>query len=396
MNSFTIGHVQSLPVSTTTNNQCAFSNTFTTLKARDLSQHPASTATSVVSIDSDGTIAIAGSLADSLPIATPTLLGVMYGALPSATKINSSLSLGYNAIARGTWSVAIGNNVLTSADSSSQCNVAIGSLNLNNLTSGQHNTAIGQGLMVNLTMGSGNTGLGYKAAGGYNSNQGFQTGSNNIAIGYFAGSGTDDVAAINNIYIGPNTATSVTGVSNSIMLGSGATSGVSNEFMINNIGHFNIPALTTLADGTGILMQYGGANANWVEALGGTYNLVEKIDTIISTIQGQLPAEIIFTTTSTDPPNVTWTVLAGVNSVTIEASSSGAPGTPAIATSTSGVYQGGGGGGSGQVGNITIPVAEGMGKPWSCFTSWQHSCLWYHSGDQWRPNDHMQRGKRQH
>jgi len=29
---------------------------------------------------------------------------------------------------------------------------------------------------------------------------------------------------------------------------------------------------------------------------------VEKIDTIISTIQGQLPAKIIFTTTSTDLP----------------------------------------------------------------------------------------------
>jgi len=130
--------------------------------------------------------------------------------------------------------------------------------------------------------------------------------------------------------------------------------------MISNIGHFNIPALTTLADGTGILVQYGGANTNWVEASGGTYNSVEKIDTIISTIQGQLPAKIIFTTTSTDPPNVTWTVPAGVNSVTIKASGSGALVTPAIATSTSGVYQGGGRGGSGQVGNITIPVAEVM------------------------------------
>jgi len=105
--------------------------------------------------------------------------------------------------------------------------------------------------------------------------------------------------------------------------------------MINNIGHFNIPALTTLANGTGILMQYGGANTEWVEALGSTYNSVEKIDTIISTIQGKLHAEIIFTTTLTDPPNVTWTFLAGVNSITIEASGSGAPGTPAIATSTS-------------------------------------------------------------
>jgi len=44
-----------------TNNQCTFSDTFTTLRARGLSQHPASTATSVVSINSDGTIAVGGS-----------------------------------------------------------------------------------------------------------------------------------------------------------------------------------------------------------------------------------------------------------------------------------------------------------------------------------------------
>jgi len=262
MNSFTIGHIQSLPVSTTINNQCAFSDTLTTLRARGLSQHPADTATLVVSIDSEGTIAVGGSLADSLPIVTPTLLGVMYGTQPSATDVNSSLSLSYNAIAAGQWSIAIGNNVLTSAEGPSQCNVAIGSYNLNNLTTSQFNTAIGQGLMHNLTTGSSNVAVGYEASSGYYSTNGFQTGNNNIAIGHFAGSGTNDAAATNNIYIGPNTAISVTGVSNSIMLGSGATLGVSNEFMISNIGHFNIPALTTSADGTGILLQYGGANAN--------------------------------------------------------------------------------------------------------------------------------------
>jgi len=226
MNSFTIGRVQSLPVSTMTDNQCAFSDTFTTLRARGLSQHPADTATSVVSIDSKGVIAIGGSLADSLPIATPTWLGVMYGTPPAANYPNSSLSLGYNAIATGTWSIAIGNDVLTSAEGSSQCNVAIGSYNLKNLTTGQYNTAIGQGSMNNLTMGSSNVAVGYEAGGGYYSNDGFQMGSNNIAIGNFAGSGADDAAVSNNIYIGPNTATSVTGVSNSIMMGSGATSGV--------------------------------------------------------------------------------------------------------------------------------------------------------------------------
>jgi len=127
--------------------------------------------------------------------------------------------------------------------------------------------------------------------------------------------------------------------------------------MINNIHHLNIPALTTSVNGTSTLLPYGGANADWVEASGVTYNSVEKIDTIISTIQGQLPAKIIFTTTLTYPPDVSWTVPASVNSVTIEASGAGASGTPAIAMSTSGVYQGGG---SGQVGNITVPVAEGM------------------------------------
>jgi len=60
MNSFTIGRVQSLLVLTKTDNQCAFSDTFTTLRARGLSQHPAGTATLVVSINSEGTIAVGG------------------------------------------------------------------------------------------------------------------------------------------------------------------------------------------------------------------------------------------------------------------------------------------------------------------------------------------------
>jgi len=131
---------------------------------------------------------------------------------------------------------------------------------------------------------SSNVAVGYEASSSYETTNGFQIGGNNIAIGNFAGSGAND--ATKNIYFGPNTATSATSVSNSIMLGSGATSGVSNEFMISNIHHLNIPALTTSADGTGILLQYGGANADWVEALGGTYNSVEKIDNAISALQG--------------------------------------------------------------------------------------------------------------
>jgi len=89
--------------------------------------------------------------------------------------------------------------------------------------------------------------ISYSAGGGA---YGFVTGSNNIAIGSSTGNGPNDAMINNNIYIGPNTATSATGVSNSIMLGSGAALGGSNEFMINNIHHLNIPALTTSANGT--------------------------------------------------------------------------------------------------------------------------------------------------
>jgi len=72
--------------------------------------------------------------------------------------------MGSNAIAAGTWSIAIGNDVLTSAEPLLQGNVAIGSYNLKNLTTGQCNTAIGQGSLGNLTMGSSNIALGYKAS----------------------------------------------------------------------------------------------------------------------------------------------------------------------------------------------------------------------------------------
>jgi len=40
----------------------------------------------------------------------------------------------------------------------------------------------------------------------------------------------------------------------------------SNECYLASIDHLNVPALTTLADGTGTLVQYGGANAGWVQA----------------------------------------------------------------------------------------------------------------------------------
>jgi len=166
MNSFTISHVQSSPVLTMTNNQCTFSNTFTTLRASGLSQHPAKTATLVISIDSNGIIAVGGSIVDSLPIAMPTSLGVMYRTPPTIYD-NLSLSLGYGSEAPGTWNIAIVNNVLVSAKSSSLCNIAVGSQNLQKLTTGGFNTAIGQNSSANISTGGNNMTLGYDSGGGW-------------------------------------------------------------------------------------------------------------------------------------------------------------------------------------------------------------------------------------
>jgi len=256
MNSFTIGCVQSSLISTSTDNQCAFSNTFTTLRARGLSQHPASTATLVVSIDSDGLIAVGG----------------LAGAANILTEARQLLT------SNGTETVALDvgttGQVLTA--NSSVAN-SIKWANLPTTPAGSANYGVIRGTTP-------------------------QNGTSTLSIGYGASSINSD--ATNCIIIGTNSNCGSSAL-NTIILGTGTSTGVSNEFNLPQIDHFNIPNLTTLANGTGTLVQYGGVKSNWVQASGGTYNSVEKIDTIISTIQSQLPAEIIFTTTSTNPPNVT-------------------------------------------------------------------------------------------
>jgi len=212
MNSFTIGCVQSLLVLTTTNNQCAFSDTFTTLRARGLSQHPAGTATSVVSIDSEGTIAIGGSagatnllteagqlltsnrtesvaldvgttsqvltannsVADgiewaNLPAATSTSLGIVYGVALSTPDLGD-YNIGYgpgapNPATSGYQNIAVGNGAL-SAVTDGNANMAVGASCLAACTTGSYNNAIGPGALQNLTTAGNNICIGYQS--GYN------------------------------------------------------------------------------------------------------------------------------------------------------------------------------------------------------------------------------------
>jgi len=306
-----------------TDNQCAFSNTFTTLRARGLSQHPADTATSVVSIDSEGTIAIGGlagainlltearqlltsngtesvaldvgttsqvltansSAGDSikwanLPPATSTSLGIVYGVI-MGTSAGGEYNIGYgpsalNPATSGYQNIAVGNGALSVLTSTS-ANMAVGAASLNSCTTGNFNNAVGPGALQFVTTGSNNVGIGYQS--GYN----VSTGGSNICIGYQAGEGVTTTA--NNIIIGGNANIGSDTVADSIVLGVNAVCSNSNECYPASIDHLNVPSLTTLANGTGTLVQYGGTNAGWVQASGGTYNSVEKIDTAISALQ---------------------------------------------------------------------------------------------------------------
>lgn len=108
----------------------------------------------------------------------------------------------------GSSNTALGNTALNSLSSGSN-NTAIGTTALLKLTIGNFNTAIGNSTLTNLVGGTKNVALGFGALNGVVGN------SNNVAIGYNAfstGIGSD------NIFIGTNVASTITGVSNLLFI----------------------------------------------------------------------------------------------------------------------------------------------------------------------------------
>jgi len=404
MNSITIGQVQSSPVSTTTDNQCAFSDTFTTLRAKGLSQHPTRTTTLVISIDNEGVIDVGGSAgavstllsgagqlitlngttevtldpgtngqvltanssaADGiewadLPAATPTTLGSVYGNVTSASGAGS-ISIGYSSSTGGSYNTAMGINTLNAVITGT-LNAIYGNGVGQKITSGSNNSIFGVNACNALTTGSNNTVIGETAGSG--SSGGFLTASNNIAIGYWVASGATDTAADGNIYIGNYATTGATGVTGSIIMGYNAQCSSSNEFLMGNIDHLNIPSLTTDSVGTGALVQFGGSQTGWVQAAGGTNNTVAKIDTAISTLQSSVTTNTSDITTLLSGGTVftalgSYTVPSNVTSITIEAMGGGGGGSGG-GTGSDGAWDGGGGGGSGSLEKITIPETSGQ------------------------------------
>jgi len=123
----------------------------------------------------------------------------------------------------GCYNTAIGYNALKYSINIANTAIGNGALSGINCTGGV-NTAVGMNTLIDLTIGSNNTAIG-GYAGGFST-----TGSNNTCIGYNAASGTD---ASNSTAIGFNSRTN--NYSSSTALGVNSTCTASNQIMLGTI-----------------------------------------------------------------------------------------------------------------------------------------------------------------
>jgi len=219
------------------------------------------------------------------------------------------------------------------------------------------NFGVGPDVFQELTSGTQNTAIGNGAGGG---TYGLTTGSRNVMIGYNSGGGCE--TSSNNTFLGSNTNFEVaTYINGSIALGAGAKITGFNQLMVaSNVNSFNIFGLTPSTNSMGTIIKYD-SNGNIIPSAG-TYNIVSKIDTEISSLQRSvttntsdittlLSGGTVFTTTGS------YTVPLDETTITIEAMGGGGGGSSG-GTGSNSAWAGGGGGGSGALEKITIPVTS--------------------------------------
>ena len=166
--------------------------------------------------------------------------GFGFNTLAALTSAGWSTAVGYEAlvsVTSGSNNTAVGKGALWAVTGGND-NTAVGVTALRDML-GDHNTAMGSEALVLATQGSYNVALGASALhlqiGGYENTavggsalESLNTGSDNLALGYMAGSfGTALQYGGNNIYLGAKTAasgagTSGTPISNEIVIGAGA------------------------------------------------------------------------------------------------------------------------------------------------------------------------------
>lgn len=168
---------------------------------------------------------------------------------------NTNQVLGYGASTNlGTDNTGFGYNVLTSANSSSINNVAIGSYSLYSLTSGENNTGVGYQSLFSTTTATSNTAIGKESL------KATTTGIDNIAIGEQAG--LRNTTGLNNVFCGSNSGdNNTTGIFNTFLgaySGDTNTTGIFNTFLGANTK--NTPTTTNNSTAIGYESQITASN----------------------------------------------------------------------------------------------------------------------------------------
>jgi len=240
-------------------------------------------------------------------------------------------------------------------------NSALGCQALTLLTTGYLNTALGTYSMYYTKEGVNNTVVGFISA------ENISSGTDNICLGSAAGIATS--LGTGNVCIGSNCNVYLGDCIGSIVLGSRVNSSSPNVvntannqlYIAPSITSFNISGLTpSRGRREGTILEFDSSGN--ITPSAGTYNMVSKIDTGLSSLQSSvttntsdittlLSGGTVFTTTGS------YSVPLNVTTITIEAMRGGGGGSSG-GTGSDGAWAGEGGGGSGALESITIPVTS--------------------------------------
>lgn len=167
-----------------------------------------------------------GALYSNLANSRSTAVGfeAMYAANNTTSSAVNNVAFGYRALYgssdaannTGQRNSAIGTESLKSVTSGSD-NAGLGHQSAFSNTSGWENTAIGNYALYSNTTNSRNTAIGFKALFNFDNTGGI--GTNNTALGYFAGYGVEGSTGVNNIFLGFKAGDNVSTGSNNIVLG---------------------------------------------------------------------------------------------------------------------------------------------------------------------------------
>ena len=249
------------------------------------------------------TLSVGPITSGSIPDATPTAIGGVYGLVGTSSDGNTGVGLSVLATGTnltGTNNTAVGYEALP-VNTKGNSNVAVGYQSLDANTTGSNNTAIGTSTLISNITGSNNTAVGNSALSTNTANNNTAVGSNvltkntsgtdNTAVGTNTLISLDNISASNNTVVGANALYLLTSGTNNVSLGDNFTSnrgGLTTATYTTTVGSANTSGTaTTLSDN--ITVGYNNAiNSSDIMVLGNNNTVNQGIPTNSSGLSGSI------------------------------------------------------------------------------------------------------------